>query len=320
MANPSNPGNGVRWVEVDADRAGQRLDNFLRHELKGVPRSRIYRLLRKGEVRVNKGRCKPHRKLAVGDTVRIPPVRQSERDVAALPPGLVRAVGEAVIHEDERFLAIDKPAGVAVHRGSGLAYGADDLLRAARPELGRLELVHRLDRETSGCLLFAKGREPLLAAQAALRERAVRKVYLALVKGRWEGGERRVDVPLAKNVLQGGERMVTVDPGGKTAVSRFRPVERFADATLVEVVIETGRTHQIRVHAAHVGHPLAGDAKYGDRGFNRHLRALGLKRLFLHARALEFDDPGGVGRLALEAPLEAGLESVLNILRETDGR
>lgn len=306
--------SGVRSVVITEANDGQRLDNFLQSQLKGVPKSRLYRLLRKGEVRVNKKRAKPSDRLSAGDVVRIPPVRlrQPDEDQSRLPQSQIDRVLAAIVHEDEDLLALNKPSGLAVHGGSGVRFGVIDLLRAARPEAPFLELVHRLDRETSGCLLIAKNRPALLALQAAMKGTGMRKVYQALVMGHWRGGEIVVEAPLRKNLLQGGERLVRVDEQGRPARSRFYPLREFARATLVRVEIDTGRTHQIRVHAAHSGHPLAGDGKYGDAGFNAELKEHGLRRLFLHAELLEFQHPRSGKKTRVRSPLGGDLTEVIN--------
>ena len=305
-------GARVQLVAVPEDRDGQRLDNFLAARLKGVPKSLIYRICRSGEVRVNGGRAKPDRRLATGDEVRIPPVRVAEREEGAPPPDAqIARVEAAIIHEDRDFLVIDKPAGVASHGGSGVSFGAIELLRAARPR-DTLELAHRLDRDTSGVLVLTRKRSALTGLQAAIREGRVEKRYLALVEGALPQARLTVDAPLRKSVLQGGERMVRVDPEGKESRSRFAELQRHAGASLVEVALETGRTHQIRVHAQHLGHPLAGDEKYGDREFNRRMREKGLKRLFLHAARFEF--PLGERSFAFNAPLAPELAAVLDAL------
>lgn len=306
----------MEWVEVDEGAEGQRIDNFLTTRLKGVPRSHLYRLLRKGEVRVNRKRIRPEYRLQSGDLVRIPPVRTAAPAAAARPAeGTVQRIRESLIYEDAALLVLDKPSGLAVHGGSGLSFGAIEALRSIYPEHRFLELVHRLDRETSGCLMVAKKRSALRALHEALREGRVEKTYLALVRGAWTGGARRIDAALRKNVLKSGERVVRVDGEGKSSVSHFEPVVRFREATLVRVRLETGRTHQIRVHAAHLGHPLAGDEKYGDETFNRRLRELGLKRLFLHAAALRLQHPQTGEPLELGAPLPPELERVLEKLK-----
>lgn len=306
----------ARLVTVGAHEAGQRLDNFLLAQLKGVPKSRIYRMLRTGEVRVNKGRAKPMQRIAAGDVVRIPPLRMAEREVPALPPQRVQAMRDAVLYEDEHLLILNKPPGLAVHGGSGVPYGLIELARASWSHLPGLELAHRLDRDTSGCLVLSKHREALLGVQRQLVEKTSHKAYLALLMGTWRGGARRIEAPLLKNELQGGERVVRVDARGKLAVSVFEPIERFDRlATLARVRIETGRTHQIRVHAQHMGHPLAGDDKYGDEGFNRQMKALGLARIFLHAEQLEFLHPVTECTLRVSAPLPDDLSLVLGRLR-----
>ncbi|HVT32169.1 MAG TPA: RluA family pseudouridine synthase, partial [Rhodanobacteraceae bacterium] len=257
-------------------------------------------------------RAKPDRRLAAGDAVRIPPVRIAERaDPGAAPPGQAAQVEASILSEDRDFLVIDKPAGVASHGGSGVGFGAIELLRAARPR-DTLELVHRLDRDTSGVLVLAKKRSALTALQAEIREGRVEKRYLALLMGALPQSRLAVDAPLRKSVLQGGERMVRVDEDGKPSRSRFSEVERFAEATLAEIAIETGRTHQIRVHSAHIAHPVAGDEKYGDKAFNRAMRGFGLKRLFLHAARFEFYI--GEKSYGFSAPLPADLKSVLDAL------
>ncbi len=342
IENADTPSSEVRFVTVGAHEAGQRLDNFLLAQLKGVPKSRIYRMLRTGEVRVNKGRVKPMQRIAAGDVIRIPPIRMAEREAHALPPQRVQAMRERVLYEDDHLLILNKPPGLAVHGGSGVPYGLIELARAAWGHLPGLELAHRLDRDTSGCLVLAKHREALLGVQRQLDDKTttdslganrdlleskpaggqprmagIRKIYLALLKGVWRGAARRVEAPLLKNELQGGERMVRVDARGKLAVSVFEPVERFASfATLARVDIETGRTHQIRVHAQHMGHPLAGDDKYGDTDFNRLMKSMGLTRLFLHAEQLELLHPVTECTLRVDAPLPEDLSGVLERLRE----
>ncbi len=322
MPAPVNPGvsmhgqgSGVRHLTVDERGAGQRIDNFLLRELKGVPRSLIYRLLRRGEVRVNRGRVRADRRLAVGDVVRIPPLRLAERPPrSAPPPRAVAAIEKDILHEDRRILVLDKPAGVAVHGGSGISFGVIELLRAARPAEKGLELAHRLDRDTSGCLLVARRRSALRAFQALQQQGRVEKRYLALVAGRWARDRVEVKAPLEKNLLRSGERVVRVSPRGKAAHTSFRVVRRFADATLVEARLHTGRTHQIRVHAAHLGTPLLGDEKYGDAAANRVFRGRGLKRLFLHAARLAFTWPEGELQ-RFEAPLPLELQQVLDELK-----
>ena len=278
---------GVQYVEATEGDSGQRLDNFLVRVLKGVPRTHVYRLLRKGEVRVNSKRARPDQRVEAGDRIRLPPVRRPEpAPGGARPPSesLRKLVTGAIVYEDGDLLVINKPAGVAVHGGSGMAHGVIEVLRAARPEASELDLVHRLDRETSGCLIVAKRRAALRDLHAQFREGLAEKRYLALVCGKWDLGQKRIELPLATGERRGGERHVAVRGHGQLAVSTFRPVQFFGTtATLMEVEIGTGKTHQIRVHAAHAGHPVAGDDKYGDRERNEALQAYGLHRMFLHA-------------------------------------
>ena len=310
----------VRFVEISPERAGQRIDNFLVTTLKGVPKSRVYRMLRKGEVRVNKGRVKATYRLVAGDSVRIPPVRVAEAgDKVAPGERVLQRIESGILLEEKGFLVLNKPSGIAVHGGSGLNYGVIEALRASRPEAPYLELVHRLDRDTSGCLLIAKRRSVLRELHRLLREDGMDKRYLALLKGAWRGGERRVTAALRKNTLKSGERMVVVDPvEGKQALSLFRPMTRYRDATLAEVTLKTGRTHQIRVHATSMGQPIAGDEKYGDTAFNATLRRQGLKRLFLHAHSLAFRLPGIEDEIRVTAPLDDELSAVLNKLEKTE--
>jgi len=313
---------GARRVRAGESGAGQRLDNFLLRELAGLPRSRVYRLLRKGEVRVNGKRKQAAYRLAADDEVRLPPVRVEPRAEGAsqrVPDRLRTIVRESIIHEDERVLVLAKPAGLAVHGGSGLAFGAIEALRALRPD-EPLELAHRLDRETSGCLVVARTRAALRTVHALLREGEVEKHYAALVAGRWRLGPKTIDAPVLTHARQGGERVVRVHRAGKVAISRFEPTRHFRGvATLMDVAIRTGRTHQmIRVHAAFAGHPVLGDEKYGDREANASLRALGLKRMFLHATSIAFRWPDGAAFRAV-APLPAELDAVLAQLGESRG-
>ena len=306
----------VQTVTIDENNDGQRLDNFLISRLRGVPRSWVYRVLRRGEVRVNKGRCKPSRRLQIGDVVRIPPLRLAERAVNTPPKELINKVNKSIIYEDNLLLIVNKLSGVAVHGGSGLTHGVIEILRAARPDADFLELAHRLDRETSGCLMLAKKRSALRRLQELQRDGMIEKRYLALLAGKTRKGRWRVDFPLKKNTLQGGERIVRVDPEGKPAATVFRKLEQFGDAMLVEAELETGRTHQIRVHAAANGNPLLGDEKYGDAELNRKFRAVGLRRLFLHAKSLSFDWPGFQGGFQIHATLPTELQSVVETLRK----
>jgi 23S rRNA pseudouridine955/2504/2580 synthase len=326
--------SAARFVTIGAHEAGQRLDNFLLAQLKGVPKSRIYRMVRTGEVRINKGRVKPLQRIAAGDVVRIPPLRLAEREAPELPPARVQAMRDTVLYEDDDLLIINKQPGLAVHGGSGVPYGLIELARAAWGHLPGLELAHRLDRDTSGCLVLAKHRDALLGVQRQLVAGTARKAYLALLQGDAfkakgkntpRGGGRdavlRVDAPLLRSELQGGERMVRVDPQGKNAVSLFSMVERFGSfASLARVEIETGRTHQIRVHAQHLGHPLAGDEKYGNEGFNKQMKTLGLKRVFLHAEQLDMLHPVSEVTLRVQAPLPQELAEVLYTLRDNSAQ
>jgi 23S rRNA pseudouridine955/2504/2580 synthase len=322
---PSEPPDrpaGARTVRVPDDRAGQRLDNFLLGQLKGAPRSLVYKLVRSGQVRVNGGRAKADRRLDGGDEVRIPPVRLEAAAERGTPArGLLEAMEASILFEDARLLVVDKPSGVASHGGSGISFGAIETLRALRPNQS-LELVHRLDRDTSGVLVVAKKRSALSELQALMREDSgpgrgggLRKRYLALLTGRMPDGVMSVDAPLHVGLRQGGERHVQVDAAGKPSLSHFRMLERRGGQSYCEVRIETGRTHQIRAHARHIGHPVAGDDKYGDPEVNKRLRdQAGLKRLFLHAASLEFALDDGKTPYVLSAPLPPDLLAVLDNL------
>lgn len=278
-------------TEVDPDSAGQRVDNFLLRVLKGVPRAHVYRLIRSGQVRVNRGRVRASYRLEAGDLVRIPPVAQRPHPKPATGDMGLQWLEQRIIYEDGRVLVLDKPAGMAVHGGSGINLGCIEALRVLRPRQPAMDLVHRLDRGTSGCLLVAKRRSALRTLHGVLREGGMEKRYLALLKGSWQHGDLSVNVPLARE-RRGNGKLVHVAASGKRAQSNFRVVETFGRrATLMEVTIPTGRTHQIRVHAAHVGYPIAGDPRYGDPEFNEVMRGLGLKRMFLHAHTLGFTWP-----------------------------
>lgn len=305
--------SAARMVTVDADSAGRRLDNFLLAELKGLPRARVYRMIRKGEVRVNKGRSKPTSRLAEGDIVRIPPLHGLNTEGPAHTPSVERAswILASILHEDERLLVLNKPAGLAVHGGSGISLGAIELLRAARPDCHYLELVHRLDRDTSGVLLVAKKRSALRHLHEQLRNGDVGKSYVALLCGAWEGDKREVNYPLVVEHRRDGERHVRTGADGKPACTRFFPDEKFREHVLCSVELLTGRTHQIRVHAEAIGHPVAGDRRYGsDKN-----PAPGLQRLFLHAGQLTFTHPGSAVEMSLSAPLPEELSAVLARLR-----
>jgi 23S rRNA pseudouridine955/2504/2580 synthase len=302
----------VVWLEVGEESAGQRIDNYLLRLAKGVPKSHIYRVLRSGEVRVNKGRIGADYRVQVGDRVRVPPMRTAEKSVQAPVP----AREFSLAYEDEALLVVDKPAGVAVHGGSGVSFGVIEQLRRARPQAKLLELAHRLDRETSGLLVVAKKRSALTKLHDQFREGVIAKRYLALVKGRWRNAVQHVREPLYKYLLPDGERRVRVDPEGKVAHSVVRRVSCWENFSLVEVELKTGRTHQIRVHLAHMGFPIAGDDKYGDFALNRELQKAGLKRMFLHAAKLALPHPLTGERLALESALPPELQAFVDRLNQ----
>lgn len=305
----------VQLLTIEAEHEGQRIDNFLKTQLKGVPKSLIYRILRKGEVRVNKKRIKPEYKLCPGDEVRVPPVRVAEKnELPSANLGSIQRLESQILFEDEAMIVLNKPSGMAVHGGSGLSFGVIEGLRALRPEARFLELVHRLDRDTSGVLLVAKKRSALRSLHEQLRVKTMRKQYLALVRGQWQSHVKVVNAPLRKNDLQSGERVVRVNSDGKPSETRFRIARQFAEATLVECSPITGRTHQIRVHTQHAGHPIACDDKYGEAAFDEKMRAQGLKRLFLHAWRLSFTHPADGREMQVEAPLAPELDNFLNKL------
>jgi 23S rRNA pseudouridine955/2504/2580 synthase len=302
----------VQLVEITEDLCDQRLDNFLIARLKGVPKSRIYRIVRKGEVRVNKGRVDVKYRLAAGDIVRIPPVRVAEKaEETFIGQGLKDALQKNILFEDDAFLVLNKPAGFAVHGGSGINSGIIEGLRQIRPEAHFLELVHRLDRDTSGCLLVAKKRSALRKLHELFRDDHVHKTYIALLAGQWARKKLVVTAPLLKNVNKGGERMVVISQAGKEAETLFRRLKLFRDSTLVEASPKTGRTHQIRVHAASLGHPIVGDDRYGIDEVNRGFKARGYKRMFLHAEKLKFQHPVTGEPLTILAPLPQELEDLL---------
>lgn len=316
MPIPNIPPTKVQNIEINADNDGQRIDNFLMSKLKGLPKSRIYKILRSGEVRVNKGRIKPSHRIVTGDIVRIPPVRITESKHPDIPDRFFDEINNSILFENDDVFIINKPAGLAVHAGSNIAFGVIDILRAERFKDHFIELVHRLDRQTSGCLVLAKSRNALTQLNALFNSnKEIKKQYLTLTKGNWTESEHRIDAPLSKNEIKGGERMVTVNPNGKTAVSLFKPVEQFNDCSLVEVTLLTGRTHQIRVHAASENHHVAGDEKYGDKNFNKRIKGLGLGRMFLHARHLSFNLNGPI---QVTAPLEAPLKNIIETLRNNE--
>ncbi len=307
---------GVRKVLIDGEQSGQRIDNFLRRELPGLPKGRLYRILRKGEVRVNGGRVRAEYRLAEGDEVRIPPARINEGP-AEVAQGRIAAIENQIIFEDKRLLVINKPSGLAVHGGSGISHGAIELLRAARPELRDLSLVHRLDRETSGCLVLAKKRSALRELHGRFRDGTVEKNYLALVAGDWQFGEHLIDAPLLVEHRKNGERHVVVSGAGKSAQTVMRLSRTFGIYSLLQCQPRTGRTHQIRVHALHAGHPIAGDERYGDPEVNAQAKKQGLKRLFLHAQSIAFPDDSG-NELHFTAPLADDLQIFLDKI--TGGR
>jgi len=308
--------SAVRMVEVTEDQHGQRVDNFLRTQLKGVPKSLIYRICRKGEIRVNKKRIKPDTKLQSGDIVRIPPVRVADRaEPAKASDGLLNKLEQSVLYEDKDLIIINKPSGLAVHGGSGVSLGLIESMRQLRPQQKFLELVHRLDRDTSGCIMIAKKRSMLKYLHECLRQKGrINKIYHALVAGRWPQRKQRVDAPLNKNELKSGERIVRVHPMGKESVTEFKVLRRFSkDATLIEARPLTGRTHQIRVHTQFAGHPIIGDEKYGTDDMNAAMRQFGFKRLFLHAAELRLKLPDGTP-LQVKAPLDENLAAAMQRL------
>lgn len=300
----------VQHVTVSSEESGRRIDNYLFARLKAVPKTRIYRMLRKGEVRLNGGRVKQDRKLQAGDVIRIPPVQMDDIPAGTPPPALVKRLSESVIFENEALLAINKPAGISVHGGSRDPYGVIEALRAVGKEYAGLQLAHRLDRMTSGCLLLCKRMDMLRDINRLIAAGDTTKSYLALVKGHPDE-EFTVDLPLKKGSLRGGERVVRVDDTGKSARTRFRSRQHYRQCTLVDVDLLTGRTHQIRVHAAESGHPLALDIKYGDDSFNRKMKQLGLPRMFLHAASLTLPLPGTSRTIDIEAPLPGEMKHFL---------
>jgi 23S rRNA pseudouridine955/2504/2580 synthase len=298
----------VTWLDLGEEAAGQRIDNYLLRVLKGVPKSHVYRILRSGEVRVNSRRADPTLRLQAGDRVRVPPIRIAASPAAAAP---ATALGARVVFEDDALLVIDKPPGVAVHGGSGISFGVIERLRAERTQLRFLELVHRLDKETSGVLLLAKKRSALTGLHEQIRLGQTGKRYLVLVKGDWRTPKQTVRLALERHVLPSGERRVSVSEDGKASLTTFRLQRRYGEYTLLEAELKTGRTHQIRVHLAHLGFPIAGDDKYGDFALNKALARSGLKRLFLHAARFECDHPITGERLVLEVPLAPDLAAFL---------
>lgn len=307
----------VQFFTISDDEAGQRLDNFLLAKLKGVPKSLIYRIVRKGEVRVNKGRVKPDYKLQHNDIVRIPPVRVTPKNEAPISTKLnkVAELEQHILYEDDVMLVLNKPSGIGVHGGSGLSFSVIEALRALRPQARFLELVHRIDRDTSGILLVAKKRSALRALHEQLREKVVQKDYLALVRGQWQAHINVIKAPLLKNELQSGERIVKVSEQGKPSETRFSIEERYPNATLIKASPITGRTHQIRVHTQYAGHPIACDDRYGDQAFDAKLKQAGLNRLFLHAHSIRFEHPKTAEQMFITAPLDHHLKTILAKLR-----
>lgn len=313
--NSKNISHSVHFIDIDASNVGQRIDNFLFNHLKSVPKGHVYKIIRKGEVRVNKGRIKQTYKLQFGDRVRIPPVSLAEKKTQPAPGrSLLALMEQSIVYEDNGLLAINKPSGVAVHGGSGVSYGIIEALRALRPEQKFLELIHRLDRDTSGCLLIAKKRSVLTGIQDLLRQRQTDKRYLALLCGKASFSHKKVTAPLLREALKSGERFVRVDKLGKESTSFFTRLEQFNDSTLMEVKIVTGRTHQIRVHAQYLGHNVAGDSKYGNYACNQRMKSRGLKRLFLHSSQISFRHPETGSQITIEAPLSDDLEQFLDKL------
>lgn len=305
----------VQFLEISASQAGQRIDNFLLTLEKGVPKSRIYRAIRKGEVRVNKGRIKQTYKIEAGDIIRVPPLQVSEKTAPTeINESLKQQLLASIIFEDDAMLVLNKPSGLAVHAGSQIQVGVIEAFRLIKPELEFIELVHRLDRDTSGCLLIAKSRESLLNLQQQMLSDGIDKRYLTLLKDEMDSDEVYIEQPLQKNTVSSGERMVKVDPEGKSAKTLFIKRQGYGIAQLSEVKLFTGRTHQIRVHSAWSGHPVAGDDKYGDREFNKQMKTFGLKRLFLHAWRLGIHHPITQEPLSLEAPLPEKLTQVIKQL------
>ncbi len=302
----------VQWVDITEENSGQRIDNFLITRLKGVPKSKIYRIIRKGEVRVNKGRISNRYKLEIGDVVRIPPVRVAVRkNEVDLQPTLKYSLEHEIIFEDEVLVVLNKPSGFAVHGGSGISSGVIEAFRALRPDARFLELAHRLDKDTSGCLLVAKKRSALKKLHDLFRGDGVKKTYLALLVGEWDRKKQRVVAPLLKSTGKGGERMVKVNQAGKYAETSFKRLKKYNGFTLVEASPKTGRTHQIRVHSAWLGHPIVADTRYGDVKINSFLAKKGFRRLFLHAEQLQFNHPVSGEIMNFNAPLAPELEKLL---------
>ena len=314
---PADKATKVRLETISEDRAGQRLDNYLIGQLKGAPKSLIYRIVRKGEVRVNKGRTKPDYKLCVGDLVRIPPVKLPAANTPApVGEGLRQLLQSAILYESDGLMIVNKPSGLAVHGGSGVNLGLIESLRQIYPQYRFLELVHRLDRDTSGCIMVAKKRSTLRAIHELLRQNGgIDKVYHALVAGGWPRSCQQVNAPLLRYALASGERMVKADGEGKRSITRYRILQEFGDLTLVQAKPVTGRTHQIRVHCQHMGHPIVGDEKYGLSEINKQQHKNGLKRLFLHAAELRLVDPATEKSIVVKAPYDQQIAHFLQQLQ-----
>lgn len=306
--------NHVKQLFISTDQASQRIDNFLMRYLGKVPKSRIYQMIRKGEVRVNKGRIKHTYKLLAGDCIRIPPVFTQNKEIFAATSEQKQRLLKAIIYEDEAMLVLNKPSGMTVHSGSGQRQGIIEIIRQSRPDYGVLELVHRLDRETSGCLMLAKSRNSLLQLHRDQKTGSIEKYYIALLAGQLKQALRRVDQALQKNARQAEPQRIRISHDGKEAVSLFQPRKLFQQATLCKITLLTGRTHQIRVHSAHIGHPVLGDSKYGNKSQNMSFRKLGLSRMFLHASQLQFISPDTQKRQSVKAPIDKQLQSLLDRL------
>lgn len=308
--------NRVNFISFDAEQAGQRLDNYLIKTLKGVPKAMIYKIIRKGEVRVNKKRCKQDYRLCNGDVLRLPPIRVADQAAPVrVSDAFLEQLETAVLFEDEKMLIINKPSGLAVHGGSGINTGLIEACRQMRPHARCIELVHRLDKATSGCIILAKKRSFLREIHELIRSNDVEKTYTTLVNGKWPRYLREVDAPLLKSVDGSGERIVRVNPQGKPALTYFRVKDRLPEHTLLNVDLQTGRTHQIRVHTAHSGHPIVGDKKYGNKNLDKSLEKTGFNRLYLHASQLRFQLPSSGEIITVEAPLPAAFEQCLKHLR-----
>lgn len=305
----------VRFVTVTEGEAGQRIDNFLITRLKGMPKTHVYKLIRKGEVRVNKGRISAFYKLIEGDVVRLPPVYLPDQSTQAPPSRTTQTLlSDRIIYENDYLLIINKPAGMSVHAGSTVRVGVIEALKHMYPKLPQLELAHRLDSETTGCLVVAKKKRVLRELHTLLREGKMIKIYWALTKGVWSKKDLKVEAALHKDYRDGGKHVVEVNPQGKSALTVFSPIKLFKNESLMEARLHTGRTHQIRVHAAYRGHPIAGDDRYGDELFNKEMKRVGLKRMFLHARSIDFILPSSGERIKVEAPLDPELEAVIHAL------